>query len=181
VVSVAGSAQQLRLSGTKRDEPQGRQRDATSPRAGCGANRRGGAKPRGRNMTSGLASRGRRMGRQLPVREWTQPVTARAGPARDGRRRGDLGRGAGASRIPSVRTPGEESGVSRTGRWTSAPKWSRDEGRWPIRSDAGRQRCFAEDLEGPFRPGNRVESKAREDAVNAKAAATPHTSQGGHR
>jgi hypothetical protein len=35
------------------------------------------------------------------------------------------------------------------------------------------RRCFAEDLEGPFRPGDRAESKAREDAVNAKAAATP--------
>jgi len=43
------------------------------------------------------------------------------------------------------------------------------------------RRCFAEDLEGPFRPGNRVENKAREDAVNAKAAATPHASQDGHR
>jgi hypothetical protein len=43
------------------------------------------------------------------------------------------------------------------------------------------RRCFAEDLEGPFRPGNRAENKAREDAVNAKAAATPHASQDEHR
>jgi hypothetical protein len=33
----------------KRDEPQDRQRDATSPRPPSGGNRRGGAKPRGRN------------------------------------------------------------------------------------------------------------------------------------
>jgi hypothetical protein len=45
----------------------------------------------------------------------------------------------------------------------------------------GWQRCFAEDLEGPSRPVNRAEGKAREGAVNAKAAATPHASQGEHR
>lgn len=71
--------------------------------------------------------------------------------------------------------------MSRAGLQTGAPKWSRREGRWSIRSNVGRQRCFAEDLEGPFRPGNRAESKAREDAVKAKATATPHASQGEHR
>jgi hypothetical protein len=40
----------------KRDEPQDRQRDATSPRAPSGENRRGGEKPRGRH---GIGRRGR--------------------------------------------------------------------------------------------------------------------------
>jgi len=81
----------------KRDEPQGRQRDATSPRAPSGANRRGGARPRGRNGTPGVAagSRWRRSSDRL--REWTlggmstegrvNPRRGRlAGPARTRRR-----------------------------------------------------------------------------------------------
>jgi len=39
--------------GAKRGEPQDRQRDATSPQLCRGANRRGGEKPRGRNMALG--------------------------------------------------------------------------------------------------------------------------------
>lgn len=58
-------------SARKRGEPQGRQRGATNPRSSCGESRRGGARPRGRNGTSSVAARGRRAGRQRPVREWT--------------------------------------------------------------------------------------------------------------
>jgi hypothetical protein len=42
--------------GPKRSEPQDRQRDATSPRPPSGGNRRGGAKPRGRNVTPEMVS-----------------------------------------------------------------------------------------------------------------------------
>jgi len=45
--------------GGKRGEPQDRQRDATSPQTRCGGNRRGGAKPRGRNAISRVAPRNR--------------------------------------------------------------------------------------------------------------------------
>jgi len=52
----------LRIPGqgcTKRREPHGRQRDATSPRLPSGESRRGGAKPQGRNRSPRLASRTR--------------------------------------------------------------------------------------------------------------------------
>jgi hypothetical protein len=126
--SVAGNAQVFGLSRRKRDEPQGRQRDATSPRAVRGASRRGGAKLRGRNGTPGVASRSRRMRSLLPIREWTRTVTARAGPARDGRWRGE--RAEAPVRAGDLGpTPREVLGVSRAGRQTGAPKWSRREGR----------------------------------------------------
>jgi hypothetical protein len=88
--SVTGNAR-LRPC-RKRDEPQGRQQDATSLRVVRGESRRSGAKPQGRNGTSGLASRGRRSRPQGLVREWTRTVTSREASARtvDG---GATGRG----------------------------------------------------------------------------------------
>lgn len=129
--NVAGIAQVFGLSRMKRGEPHGRQRDATSPRTARGANRRGGAKPRGRHGTSGLASRSRRLRSLLPNREWTRTVTSREasrkGWSTEGRRAEEPVRAGNLGP-----TPGEESGVSRAGRQTSAPKWSRREGRWPV-------------------------------------------------
>jgi hypothetical protein len=55
----------------KRDEPQGRKRGATNPQPLCGASRRGGEKPRGRNEVGGWNHQpeGRRL--TAHAREWT--------------------------------------------------------------------------------------------------------------
>jgi hypothetical protein len=54
----------------KRDEPQDWQRDATSPRPPSGGNRRGGAKPRGRNGISRVGSLGTEARAERRVWEW---------------------------------------------------------------------------------------------------------------
>ena len=55
----------------------GRQRGATNPQPWCGANRRGGAKPRGRNESRRVEPSARRSTSVL--REWTQQVNRRGG------------------------------------------------------------------------------------------------------
>jgi hypothetical protein len=82
---------------TKRDEPQGRQRDATSPRAVRGGSRRGGEKPRGRNMRRRWSSDAEAHRRAIGgAREWTRT---------ERRRRGDRGIVTEAWREPSGRWP----------------------------------------------------------------------------
>jgi len=72
VVRVAGKLPSSSCKGGrsewKRGEPQGRQRDATSPRPCSGTNRRGGAKPRGRIAWSGWSPGHRRSARVGRVR-----------------------------------------------------------------------------------------------------------------
>jgi hypothetical protein len=88
VSRVAGKARRVQhtfgwtgAAGRKRDEPHGRQRDATSPRHPDGASRQGGEKPRSRNETWPLVRPGRRSPRAPGV------------DIRDvGRRRGESGR-----------------------------------------------------------------------------------------
>jgi len=179
--SVAGIAQQLRLSGRKRDEPHGRQRDATSPRAVARS------KP-SRWCETTRTERDFGIGIPGPKNEKLAShsgVDAHGDLARgvpqgtvDG---GAKGRGAGASRFPwSNPMRGARCEPGRATDESSEVEPKRGSMADFAAMRVGR-RCFAEDLEGPFRPGNRVESKAREDAVNAKAAATPHASQDEHR
>jgi len=71
-----------RGSTAKRREPQGRQRDATSPRRAGGESRRGGAKPRGRNETLGMAP-GRRRRAVTPSGSGRQRGCRRRGEGRN--------------------------------------------------------------------------------------------------
>jgi hypothetical protein len=181
VVYVAGNAQVFGLSCRKRDEPHGRQRDATSPRAVA---RR---KP-SRWCETTRTEQDFGIGIPEPKDEKlaSHPgVDARGDLARGVRKRtvdgGATGRDAGASQRSwsnPMRGVRREPGRATDGSSEVEPK------RGSTAVSAAMQdggRCFAEDLEGPFRPGNRAESKAREDAVNAMAAATPHASQDEHR
>jgi len=181
VVYVAGNAQVFGLSRRKRGEPQGRQRDATSPRAAARS------KP-SRWCETTRTERDSGIGIPEPKDEKlaSHPgVDALGDLARGVRKRtvdgGARGREVGASR--SSRSNPKRGARCEPGRATDGSSEVEPKG-GSIAVSAAMQdggRCFAEDLEGPFRPGNRVENKAREDAVNATAAATPHTSQGEHR
>ena len=61
--------------GPKPGEPHGRERDATSPQVGCGGSRRGGEKPRGRNMGDAW-QRHPEAERASAEREWTHAIGA---------------------------------------------------------------------------------------------------------
>lgn len=98
--------------GLKRGEPHGRQSGATSRHDRAGANRRGGEKPRGRNMVG--------VGRRRPEGRPREGSTG-SGLRDCVRRRGDLRQP--QERQPGVPTPG---GKSRTASGKTAPKVKRE-------------------------------------------------------
>jgi hypothetical protein len=153
----------------KRDEPQGRQRDETSPRSERGASRRGGAKPRGRN--AGGCGNPLRRARERPGVDsladvdggaiFGQPQERKPGTSVPGREDrevpGKTARRSGGSRTPPCkwrradrskvpRGPGCES-VPRP--WRAVAKASRamtsigssPRGRHPVSRAAGRGPC----------------------------------------
>ena len=122
-MSVAGSARGPKLrfvrsqgGVSKRDEPQDRQRDATSPRPPGTVNRRGGAKPRGRHRSGSgdpgprpvatpaeTRSRRRTMEGRTGESQERRPATSDLGPVEPARverrlRRGGEGHGGAADR-----------------------------------------------------------------------------------
>jgi hypothetical protein len=178
--SASRGMRRFRLSRRKRDEPHGRQRDATSPRAVARRKPSRWCETTRTERDFGIGIPRPKVGKLA-----SHPGVDAHGDLVRGIPKGMVdggagGRGAGVSRFPwsnPMRGVRREPGRATDESSEVEPKRGSMAGLAEMR--VGR-RCFAEDLEGPFRPGNRVESKAREDAVNAKAAATPHASQGEH-
>jgi hypothetical protein len=114
--------------GRKRGEPHGRQRDATSPRRPSGGSRRGGAKPRGRNVQRGWSPRCR----SLPTRA------------------SGSGGGSGRSDVRRRRGAGVEAARAVA---TTYPREARPNASATVRSGQGR-RCLprrgSEDHGGPL-------------------------------
>ena len=111
----------------KRSEPHDRQRDATSPRPPSGGNRRGGAKPRGRNGISRMAPRDRSA--QRCAREWTLGGSTQVAFARSGVGGGGYGaRCIGLRRKPRLRAPHRRTNPTRGGRGSTRGSSESSEG-----------------------------------------------------
>jgi len=130
---------------TKRDEPQDWQRDATSPRPPSGGNRRGGAKPRGRNGIS----------RVVPSEPKHEPQGA-CGSRRSVACRWRGGSGTRSNPARPLANPKRGGRFIRPGRRVSTLKGSQGPRVRSIPRSFGNARiggAQSEDLEDP--PGNR--------------------------
>ena len=164
----------------KRSEPHDWQRDATSPRPPSGGNRRGGAKPRGRNGIPRLAPRDRSA--QRCAREWTLGrYPTRDALARHGVGGGVIGARFGSRRKPRFGTaPPDESHERRSSSTRGSSECSggerRPEGLHVAGSSAreGRRRRGA--VGTPRRPAQRCARPGREREGHLPATTTPRSS-----
>jgi hypothetical protein len=126
----------------KRSEPHDRQRDATSPRPPSGGNRRGGAKPRGRNVTPEMVSLEPKQAATPAGVDARRHVDGGAGESAIGRRPRGASRKVVNVRLPR-RIPREEAESGQGGRHSALTGSEDQEGpRGPVPSGTGTARRF---------------------------------------